>query len=161
LRDGLDRPELLIADADTLQDRDLSLAKKISSECDVPVITVASRLDPSMIEQTCSFGVFADLLKPVREAELLAAIPLAIQRFDEFRAVREEVVKLHQALEERKLVERAKGILMTAHAIDEPTAFRQLQQLARARRLKMSELAKSVILAREALGTVQSRKTPA
>ena len=129
----------------------LTAAKSVTDKRDVPVIAFSAFVDDLTFELNYAIPVFAYLMTPVREPELLAAIPLAIRRFQEFRSLRDEASNMQKALEERKLVERAKGILMRRQTLDEATAFLHLQKLARNHRLKMGEVAKSIILAEEAL----------
>jgi response regulator NasT len=102
------------------------------------------------IERANACHTLAYLVKPVQEKVLLATIPIVMQRFQELRALREEASGMRQALEDRKLIERAKGIIMVKRHLDEPNAFHYLQQLARSHRQKLVEVAKSVILAEQA-----------
>ncbi|MCI0333444.1 MAG: ANTAR domain-containing protein [Planctomycetes bacterium] len=129
----------------------LTAAKSVAEKHVVPMIAISESFDHLTFDRTYAGPVFAHLMKPVREPELLAAIPLAIQRFQEFRTLREEACNMQKALEDRKLIERAKGILMRRQSLDEATAFLHLQKLARNHRLKMGDVAKSIILAEEAL----------
>lgn len=143
--------DLIVADGQLPGLEQLAGSSEIPTHLDLPVVALWKVFDDRTAESTCCSSVFAHLMKPIREAELLAAVPLAIRRFLEFRTLREETISMQRALEERKLIERAKGIVMRHQTIDEATAFRQLQQLARNHRLKMADLARSIILAHEAL----------
>lgn len=143
--------DLIIIGARTPALTELDAAQEIAEQHDVPVIALSQEFDPQAAESSCGGRVFAHLMKPIREAELLAAIPLVIQRFQELRAAREECISMQRTLEERKLVERAKGVIMRRQSLDEASAFRYLQHMARNHRLKMGELARSIILAHEAL----------
>jgi response regulator NasT len=78
-----------------------------------------------------------------------------MSRFQEFRETRREADNLRQALEDRKLIERAKGIIMKRSGLDEPEAFRRLQKLARDKNLKLVELARIIVTAEEAYQTTQ------
>jgi response regulator NasT len=87
------------------------------------------------------------LVKPFRETDLTPAIELAMARFSEFRALEEEVDNLAEALETRKNVERAKGILMDQHGLTETEAFRKIQKMSMNTRRPMKEVAEAIILA--------------
>ena len=96
----------------------------------------------------------AYLVKPIKQANLEAAISVAMQRFEEFRALRKEAGELRGALEDRKVIERAKGILMKTTGLDEPEVFRRLQKLSRDQNQKMVDVARMILRADEAFRTV-------
>jgi len=154
------QPELIIAEFQMPGLAGHATAREISAQFDLPVIALSRKIDDQLVESTCCSRIFAHLLKPVRETELFAAVSLAILHFHEFRALRKETIDLQQALDDRKIVERAKGLIMRRQAVDEPTAFRHLQQMARNHRLKMVEVAKSIILAHEALHSSEPASSP-
>jgi response regulator NasT len=110
-----------------------------------PVVVVTGVEDPELIDRSIATGVSAFLTKPVDNRELDAAIKLAASRQEEFAALEAEVDRAQQALEDRKLVERAKGLLMTALGLSEPEAFRRLQKTARERNLKLAEVARRIV----------------
>jgi response regulator NasT len=101
--------------------------------------------DPSLIERSIASGVSAYLTKPVDSRELDAAMELAAARHAEFRALEAEVDRAQQALEDRKLVERAKGLLMSALDLSEQDAFRRLQLTARERNLRLADVAARIV----------------
>jgi response regulator NasT len=101
--------------------------------------------DPSLIERSIASGVSAYLTKPVDSRELEAALRRATARHAEFQALEAEVDRAQQALEDRKLVERAKGLLMSALNLSEQDAFRRLQQTARERNLRLAEVAARIV----------------
>jgi two-component system, response regulator PdtaR len=110
-----------------------------------PVVVVTGVDDPSLIERSIASGVSAYLTKPVDSRELDAAIELAAARHAEFQALEAEVDRAQQALEDRKLVERAKGLLMTALNLSEQDAFRRLQLTARERNLRLADVANRIV----------------
>jgi response regulator NasT len=110
-----------------------------------PVVVVTGVDDPSLIERSIASGVSAYLTKPVDSRELEAAIGLAAARHAEFEALEAEVDRAQQALEDRKLVERAKGLLMTALNLSEQDAFRRLQLTARERNLRLADVASRIV----------------
>ncbi len=110
-----------------------------------PVVVVTGVDHPGLIERAIASGVSAYLTKPIDARELEAAITLAAARHTEFEALEAEADRAHQALADRKLVERAKGLLMTALKLSEQDAFRRLQITARERNLRLAEVSRRVI----------------
>ena len=110
-----------------------------------PVVVITGVEDPSLVERAIATGVSAYLTKPIDDRELAAAIELAHLRQAEFEALEAEVEKAQQALEDRKLVERAKGLLMTALKVSEQEAFRRLQTTARERNLRLADVAQRIV----------------
>jgi AmiR/NasT family two-component response regulator len=110
-----------------------------------PVVIVTGVDDPNLVERSIASGVSAYLTKPIDTRELEAAIKLAAARHAEFEALEAEVGKAQQALEDRKLVERAKGLLMSALKLSEQDAFRRLQTTARERNLRLADVARRII----------------
>jgi len=110
-----------------------------------PVVVVTGVDDPGLIGRSISSGVSAYLTKPIDTRELQAAIELAAARHAEFEALESEMNEAQQALEERKVVERAKGLLMSALQLSEQDAFRRLQLTARERNLRLAEVANRIV----------------
>jgi two-component system, response regulator PdtaR len=110
-----------------------------------PVVVVTGVDDPSLIERSIASGVSAYLTKPVDSRDLDAAIGLAAARHAEFQALEVEVDRAQLALEDRKVVERAKGLLMTALNLSEQDAFRRLQLTARERNLRLADVASRIV----------------
>jgi two-component system, response regulator PdtaR len=110
-----------------------------------PVVIVTGVDDSSLVERSIASGVSAYLTKPIDTRELEAAIKLAAARHAEFEALEAEVSKAQQALEDRKLVERAKGLLMSALKLSEQDAFRRLQLTARERNLRLVDVARRIV----------------
>jgi response regulator NasT len=116
-----------------------------------PVVVITGVDDPALVERSIASGVSAYLTKPIDARELEAAIELAAARQAEFEALEAEVDKAQQALEDRKLVERAKGLLMSALQLSEQDAFRRLQLTARERNLRLAEVARRIVEQRSLL----------
>ena len=100
-----------------------------------------------LVERAAAAGIFAYLVKPVDAKELWPAISMALSRFEELMLLRKEVDDLRQALETRKLVERAKGILMKRLSLTEEQAFHRLRRRSQSESRKIGEVAQAVILA--------------
>lgn len=142
-------PDLVISDIRMPLRDGLSAASKLCKTDPVPVIVVTAYTDRELLRQACESDVMAYLVKPLKVPEVEAAIAIATARFSEFVRLRQEAQDLRQALEDRKTIERAKGILMKRVSLDEPEAFRRLQKLASARNMRLAELAKRVCEANE------------
>jgi two-component system, response regulator PdtaR len=116
-----------------------------------PVVAITGVRDPGLIERSIASGVGAYLTKPVDDIQLDAAIRLAAARHAEFLALEGEVDRAHQALEDRKLVERAKGLLIEGLGISEPEAFTRIQRSARNRNLRLADVARAIIEQRDVI----------
>jgi AmiR/NasT family two-component response regulator len=144
------RPDLVITDI-RMPDMDgLDAAAEIYARELVPIIVVSAHHDPGLIERAENNHISAYLVKPIKQENLEPAIAIAMRRFQEFQATRQEADNLRQALEDRKILERAKGILMKRTNLDEPEAFRRLQKLARDSNRKLVDIAKNILMAEEA-----------
>jgi two-component system, response regulator PdtaR len=140
-------PDLVITDI-RMPDMDgLDAAAAIYANEPLPIIVVSGYHDPDLIERAERNHVAAYLVKPIKEENLGPAIAIAMRRFQEFNATRREADNLRQALEDRKVIERAKGILMKRTGLDEPEAFRRLQKLATDNNRKLVDVAQSIVMA--------------
>ena len=110
-----------------------------------PIVVITGVDDPGLVDRSITTGVSAYLTKPIDDRELDAAIRLAASRHGELLALESEVSRAHQALEDRKMVERAKALLMQSLGLSEPEAFKRIQQAARNRNLRLAEVARSVL----------------
>jgi AmiR/NasT family two-component response regulator len=116
-----------------------------------PVVVVTGVEDPELVERAIGNGVGAYLTKPIDTRELEAAILLAATRHRELEALEAEVTQAHEALADRKVVERAKGLLTSALGLSEPEAFKRMQDAARRRNLKLVEIASQIVEQRSVL----------
>jgi response regulator NasT len=143
-------PDLIITDIKMPDMDGIQAAEEANRERGVPVILVSAHHDAELLVRAGTDHVMAYLLKPVREADMKTAIYLAVLRFEHFQKLAKEAANLRQAMEDRKLIERAKGILMKRARIDEPEAFRRLQRLASDKNKKLVEVAQMLLFAEEA-----------
>ena len=120
-------------------------------------IVVSAHHDPQLIERATDNHVLAYLLKPIRQHDLEPAIGLAMRRFEQFQALRREATDLRQALDDRKIIEKAKGLLMKRDKIDEQEAFRRLQKLAMDQNRKLTDIAQMVLSVSHLFDANQSR----
>lgn len=125
----------------------IEAARILTQEKIAPVVLLSAYSQRDLIDRAKEAGVVGYLVKPFRETDLAPAIELAIARFGEFRALEQEVGNLTEALETRKKVERAKGILMEKQNMTEGEAFRKIQKMSMNTRKPMKDVAEAIILA--------------
>ncbi len=138
-------PILIILDVKMPQMDGIDAAKAITSKGPVPIILITGLSSDEMATKAIESGVFAYLVKPVTKKQLEPAIKLAMARYREFKSLKVEVDDLKDAIETRKLVERAKGILMKRCNISEEEAFKLLQSHSQKENKKMREIAEGII----------------
>lgn len=127
----------------------LDAANLITGENVCPVLLLTAYSQQDLIERAKEAGVFAYLVKPFKEADLLPAIEIAISRYREMQTLEAEVTSLQDKIETRKLVDRAKGILMDKRGMKEQEAFRWIQLQSMNSRKTMREIAEAVILTQD------------
>ncbi|MBT4864989.1 MAG: response regulator [Planctomycetaceae bacterium] len=146
-------PDLIITDIVMPEMDGLEAVREICLERPIPAILVSAHHDAELLDRALREQVLAYLVKPIKRGDLEPAIALAIRRFREFEALHHQATNLQQALEDRKLIERAKGILMKRAELDEPDAFRRLQKLSSDRNQKMVVIARTIVEAEAAFQT--------
>lgn len=144
------RPDLVIMDIKMPDMDGIDAAKILTEEKIAPVLLLTAYSQRELVNRAKEAGVVGYLVKPFRESDLSPAIELAMVRFAEFKAMEKEVGDLQEALETRKLVDRAKGILMDTQGLTEAEAFRKVQKMSMNTRKPMKEVAEAIILAHEA-----------
>jgi len=140
---NLHKPDLVILDVKMPVMDGISAAEKIITLAPVLMLTAFSQKE--LIDRARDAGVMAYVVKPFSISDLIPAIEIAISRHLQMRSLAEEVADLHERLETRKLIDRAKGILMKALNLSEPEAFSWIQRAAMDRRLTMKQVAQAVI----------------
>ncbi len=146
------KPDLVIMDIKFEgQDFDgIDAAKILTEERIAPVLLLSAYSQRDLVQRALEAGVGGYLVKPFRESDLPPAIEVAISRFQEFLNLQQELGNLKLALDTRKLVDRAKGILMDQHKLSEAEAFRKIQKMSMDTRKPMKEVAEAIILAYQA-----------
>ena len=144
------RPDLVIMDIKMPDMDGIDAAKILTEEEIAPVLLLTAYSQQELVSRAREAGVVGYLVKPFRESDLSPAIEVALARFSEFRALEKEVGDLQEALETRKFVDRAKGILMDTQGLTEAEAFRKIQKMSMNTRKPMKEVAEAIILAHEA-----------
>jgi response regulator NasT len=143
------RPDLVIMDIKMPDMDGITAAEGLTSEKIAPVVLLTAYSDQALVEQAKEAGVVGYVVKPFREAELMPVIELSLARFDEFCALEREVGGLKEALESRKVVERAKGVLMEVHGLRESEAFHRIRKTSMDSRKSMREVAEAILLTHE------------
>jgi two-component system, response regulator PdtaR len=138
-------PDLVICDIKMPKMDGIAAAAQITGNRIAPVVMLTAFSQRDLIERARDAGAMAYLVKPFEKRDLLPAIEMAVSRFAEITALEKEVSGLRDRLEARKLIERAKGALMTAHAMTEPQAFRWIQRAAMDNRTSMRAVAELVL----------------
>jgi two-component system, response regulator PdtaR len=140
------RPDLVIMDIKMPKLDGIQAAKVLTEEKIAPVLLLTAYSDRELVDRARDAGVVNYIVKPFREAELLPAIEIAMARFAEFNSIATEMADLKETMETRKLVERAKGVLMDTQGLTEQDAFRKIQQLSMNTRKSMREIAQAILL---------------
>jgi len=137
------KPDLAILDVKMPELDGISAAEQIIEIAPVLMLTAFSQKE--LVERARDAGVMAYVVKPFSIDDLTPAIEIAMSRHLQMRSLREEVADLHERLETRKVIDRAKGILMAALSLSEPEAFSWIQRAAMDRRISMKAVAEAVI----------------
>jgi response regulator NasT len=157
-------PDLVITDIKMPDMDGIDAARVIYKEFPIPVILVSAYHDQELLTRAEEDHILAFLVKPIKQADLEPAIAIAMRRFEQFQALQKEAADLRQALEDRKQIEKAKGLLMKRAGLDENEAFRRLQRLASERNRKLVEIATMILTADEAFQpterTTEKRERP-
>lgn len=140
-------PDVVIMDIKMPGMDGIEAATILTEENIAPVVLLSAYSQRELIEQAQEAGVVGYLVKPYREADLAPAIGVALSRFEQFGVLKREVEDLQERFEVRKLLDRAKGILMDSQGLTEAQAFRRIQKMSMDNRKPMREVAEAVILA--------------
>ncbi len=140
------RPDLVIMDIRMPEVDGIVAAETLTRERIAPVVLLTAYSDHQLVERAREAGVVGYVVKPFREAELRPVIELSLARFDEFRMLEREVGNLTEALESRKVVERAKGVLMESYGLKESEAFHRIRKTSMDARKSMREVADAILL---------------
>ena len=141
------QPDLAILDIKMPVMDGIEAAERITAARPIPIILLTAYSDAQLVERATRANISAYLMKPVAEDDLHPAIALALARFREFESLRREVADLRDALEARKVVEKAKGILMRRLDLSEEDAFKRLQRQSQDTNRRLAEVAEAIVLA--------------
>ncbi len=144
------KPDVVIMDIKMPDMDGIEAAKLMTQEKIAPVLLLTAYAQRDLVDRAKEAGVVGYLVKPFREQEIVPAIEIALARFSEFRELEKEVGDLNETLETRKVVDRAKGILMDSQGLTEQEAFRKIQKMSMNTRRPMKEIAQAIVLAQDA-----------
>ncbi|MDG3012092.1 response regulator [Rhodococcus sp. D2-41] len=139
------RPELVIMDVKMPRRDGIDAASEIASRRIAPVVILTAFSQRELVERARDAGAMAYLVKPFTKSDLVPAVELATSRFSELSALEREVETLSDRLDTRKLIDRAKSVLMAADGMTEPEAFGSIQRLAMDRRTTMKAIAQTIL----------------
>lgn len=141
------KPDIVFMDIRMPNKDGIQAAKEIQQQLGrrVPIIMLTAYSQPELYEEASKAGVYAYLTKPLRKADIPPAIEVAMARAIEMYGLQDEIDRLNDKLEIRKLVEKAKGVLMKKFAIDESAAYRRIQKTAMDQRLGLKEVSESIL----------------
>ena len=142
------QPDVCVLDVKMPQMDGIEAAGIIAEEGIAPVILLTAFSDRELVERAKESGVFGYLVKPFKPNDLLPAIEVARSRFEENKALSKEITNVTEKLEVRKLLDQAKGILMSDLSVNEAEAYRRIQQQSMNNRKSMREVAEAIILAK-------------
>jgi AmiR/NasT family two-component response regulator len=143
------RPDLVVMDIRMPQMDGIEAARILTNERLAPTVLLTAFSDDELVERAREAGVVAYITKPWKQSDLKPAIEIALSRFQEFREMESQVKTLEDQLATRKVVEKAKGVLMTKFNLTEQEAFRRIQKLSMNNRKSMREVAEAILLAEE------------
>lgn len=138
-------PDLVIMDIKMPEMNGITAAKMISDEKLAPVLLLTAFSQKEIVDRAKDSGVLAYLVKPVRESNLFPAMEIALSRFQEMKQLEDELDNVKNSLEMRKILDRAKGILMDAYGLNESEAYRRIQQYSMTKRKTIKEVAESIV----------------
>jgi AmiR/NasT family two-component response regulator len=138
-------PDLAILDIKMPGQDGLEVARRIYTQRPLPIVILTAYGDQELVEQATDLPIMAYLIKPVKEQELLATVEVARARFAEHRWLWEHTNELEEKLATRKVVERAKGVLMQRDSLSEEEAYRIIQRQARNERRSMRQAAEAIL----------------
>lgn len=144
------KPDVVIMDIKMPDMDGIEAAAILTQEKIAPVLLLTAYSQRDLVDRAKEAGVVGYLVKPFREQEIAPQIEIALARFQEFRELEKQVGNLQETLETRKLVDRAKGILMDTQGLNEQEAFRKIQKMSMNNRKPMKEIAEAIVLAHEA-----------
>lgn len=139
-------PDLAILDVAMPKKDGITAAREIKARLKIPLVLLTACYDADTVKRAKEVGVAAFLTKPFRDQDLWPVIELAFAHADEVETLKEQVEDLKETLETRKVIEKAKGVLMKKERLSEPEAFRKMQKLAMDKRKSMRQIAEAILL---------------
>jgi response regulator NasT len=154
------KPDLIITDIVMPGMDGIEAAIAVNRESPVPVILLSGHHDDTLVTRAAAANVMSYLVKPINEADLKTAIPLAMARFRQMQTLADDAERGRQALEERKLIEKAKGILMKRLRLEEQDAFRRVRVVSSSQNHKLVETCRQVVAADSVFALLEGVEPP-
>lgn len=151
-------PDLVLMDIKMTDMDGLTASERILEQHPVPIIIVTAVSDPEMVRRADQIGVAGYLVKPFLMKELTPAVTMALSRFRQLQALKREVGSLKESIRSRKIIEKAKGLLMERERLTEEQAYTRIQHMSRNRNISMVKLAEAIILT-DSLGSEKRPQT--
>ncbi|MER3402980.1 MAG: response regulator [Armatimonadota bacterium] len=141
------KPDLAILDVKMPEMDGIEAARILHQERMAPVLILTAYSDNELVQRAKQAGVYGYLVKPFKQADLMPAIEIALSRYHDTLELEQQVSELKDTLETRKIIERAKGILMDTYGLREQEAYRRIQVQSMNTRKSMREIAEAIIIA--------------
>jgi response regulator NasT len=145
-------PDVAVVAADLGQADGIRLADRLAREHGVPTVILGAGTDAEVVARAAQLGAMGFLFKPVDPASLRATLEVAASRFQEMLSLQREVETARRALQDRKIIERAKGVLMEMEGISEGEAYARIRQKSMDTQRPMAEICRAIILTAEVSG---------
>ncbi len=139
-------PDLAILDISMPKKDGITAASEIRQRLKLPIVFLTACYDPETIDRAKKIGIASFITKPLREQDLWPAIEMACAHNEVVEELKEQVEDLKETLETRKIIEKAKGVLMRSQKLSEPEAFRKMQKLAMDKRKSLRQIAEAILL---------------
>lgn len=139
------RPDLILMDIKMPKINGLQASQIIANQLDLPILLITAYSQNEFVEKARQDNIVGYLVKPISEANLLPAVEIALHQAAKAKRMKQDVEKAKQDVEKRKLIERAKGILMTNENLSEPEAFSKMRSDSMSRQITLDTLAKEII----------------
>ena len=143
------KPDLVIMDIMMPGMNGIEAARILNEEKVAPVLLLTAYSQEEFIEEARKVGVLAYLVKPINKQNLIPACKIAVQRYQEFSLLRDEILSLNEALDARRVIEKAKGLLQKKYMLDENSAFKKIRQISMNQRKSMKEVAEAILMTLE------------
>ena len=140
-------PDMAILDVSMPKMDGLTAAGEIRKKLKIPILLLTNAYDSMTVKRASECGIAAFMTKPLREQDLLPAIELALAHTDEVEDLKEKIDDLKETIENRKIIEKAKGVLMNTGRISESEAYREMQKLAMDKRKTLRQIADGILKA--------------
>ncbi|WZL81494.1 response regulator [Vallitaleaceae bacterium 9-2] len=143
------KPDMVIMDINMPIINGIDALRQINEKLSIPSIIVSGYHDQKLVKKANEVGVYAYLIKPISKQDIKVAIQTSNSRFLDYKNIEQQLIKTEKKYEDRKYIERAKGILMENHHLREHEAMKKLQKMSRDKNIKMATLAEKIIEANE------------